>query len=428
MPKGYLRIRSDLSMQPDDNATSVMGLGLREGFDVLLVAGRYMVLRAVDERADVISDPTLVYAGDLAAVSAPDVISQVHAMGRDGVLTMVLADHSTKSLFFKRGDVVFARSSLKDDRLGECLVRQGRIDRRELQTASMLIGSGVKLGKALVDANMISPHELWEGLKYQVEEILMSVFQHSEGSFAFVDGELNLRTEVRLNLPTAHYILEGVSRFDELREHYGRVSNLQMVFVPTDKKQRASEKDANLTGLELDVFTQVDGSLTVDEIVRSSNWSEHYTLLALARLLRAKWIVEGEERPADDKEVTPSEDEVEEDAVRGKIERANVVLGKIYKALERQEGGNALHILNSFFDELKPAMRPLFKTMRLGSNGHLDVNALLINLGSSGQPNPSKYLMRGLSDLIGFALFTAGDMLPTQETELLVEAVASWSD
>ena len=427
MARGHLTVRPDRTLAADEEAASALGLMTRDGFDVAFVAGRWVLLQVAGGDADLLNDPAVVFAGRLESISAPDVISLVHSMGRDGALTLVFDDQATKTLFFKKGDIVFGQSSMKDDRLGECLVRAGIISRDQLETASMLIGTSVKLGKALVDSQMLSPHELWEGLKYQVEEILLSVFQYSVGEFAFTDGELNLRTEVRLSYPTTHYILEGVSRFDELREFYGRVSQREMVFLPVEPGDRPKSPQA-VTGLEEDVFRQVNGELTVDEVLGSSNWSPHYSLLALARLLRAGWIKEGTPRETDPAEVTPPDRSFDSALIRRRIAKANEVLTEIYNALKKHEAENAQNILNSFFDELKPGMRQLFKNLKIDNKGNLDAEAMAANLLASSANAPEKYLMRGLSDLVGFALFTAGDLLPVSETEHLVEVVAHWSD
>jgi hypothetical protein len=68
----------------------------------------------------------------------------------------------------------------------------------------------------LVERGFLSPRELWNGVKVQVEEIVRSLFAHGAGTVCFWEGEVRPDNVVRLSLPTRRLIADGLRRRDEL--------------------------------------------------------------------------------------------------------------------------------------------------------------------------------------------------------------------
>lgn len=76
-----------------------------------------------------------------------------------------------KVVYVKEGEVVFARSNLKDDRLGETMCRMGKLTDEKLNEASKEITQNRRLGKILVESKYITSRDLWLGVKRQILEI-----------------------------------------------------------------------------------------------------------------------------------------------------------------------------------------------------------------------------------------------------------------
>jgi len=91
-----------------------------------------------------------VLRGRLSQVSFPQIMSYLEVAKRTGVLSMVNAGIH-KSIYFKEGKVVFAASSVTQDRLGEVLLRGGRISADEYLRLASHIRGGQRLGKARED-------------------------------------------------------------------------------------------------------------------------------------------------------------------------------------------------------------------------------------------------------------------------------------
>ena len=61
-----------------------------------------------------------------------------------------------REVLLEAGAIVGAQSSSLDDRLGEVMVRRGRITQQQLDDASKLVRSGRRLGDALVELEIVA--------------------------------------------------------------------------------------------------------------------------------------------------------------------------------------------------------------------------------------------------------------------------------
>jgi len=112
--------------------------------------------------------------------------------------------------------VVFATSNQRIDRLGECLLREERITLEQHREAERRFSREGRFGKVLVELGVLTPRDLWDAVKLQVEEIVRSLFAYEAGEVHFWEGEIEPDNVVRLSLPTRRLISEGLRRRDEL--------------------------------------------------------------------------------------------------------------------------------------------------------------------------------------------------------------------
>jgi hypothetical protein len=160
-------------------------------------------------------DRDLVLCADVRAFSLADVMQLVHASGKSGFLMFEHAD-CAKCVYLHAGEVVFAISNQKIDRLGESLVRAGVISSDDFHAASAAYRPPGQFGRFLVERGVLSPRELWDGVKRQVEDIVRSLFAFGTGQVLFWEGEVRPDNVVRLALPTGRLIEEGLEHRDEL--------------------------------------------------------------------------------------------------------------------------------------------------------------------------------------------------------------------
>jgi hypothetical protein len=189
---------------------------------------------------------------ELSTLSLAVLLEALHAAERSGLLQYVHRDH-VKWIYLHRGEVVFAASNQRVDRLGECLLRAGVLTLDQLREAERRFTPPARFGKVLVEHGFLTPRELWNGVKYQVEEIVRSLFAMPAGTVWFWEGELQPDNVVRLSLETRRLVAEGIQRSEELKKF------LSVLDDPCVRLARTPGFDGPLAGMERALVEQIEG-------------------------------------------------------------------------------------------------------------------------------------------------------------------------
>ena len=200
------------------SAEAARSLGFEAGQGARTVgrAGRMMLVEVEGGAGPAVPwDRDLVLCGDVRAFPLADLLQLVHAAGKSGFLLFQFG-MDEKAVYLSRGEVVFAESNLESDRLGLCLLRAGMLSREQLEAAERRFQRATRFGKILVELGYLTPRDLWDGVKTQVEDIVRSLFSYTAGWIHFWEGEIEPDNTVRLSLPTQRLIDEGLARRDEL--------------------------------------------------------------------------------------------------------------------------------------------------------------------------------------------------------------------
>lgn len=224
--------------------------------------------------------------GTLEGFSIADVIGLINMNKKSGILSFVFHG-STKALFFTKGEIVFATSSLPQDRLGESLVRAGKLKREDLEGALRDADrrQGWVLGKLLVEKAYLAPKDLFQGVRRQVEEIIYSLFLQKQGVYFFFEGDLDTRDFPKLNMSAQNLVMEGIRRIDEWGLFLEKIPSGELML---SRKRELPQID--LTPDERGVLDLADGTRTVSEISRSSGLGEFNTYKVLHHLMSAGFI------------------------------------------------------------------------------------------------------------------------------------------
>jgi hypothetical protein len=147
--------------------------------------------------------------GTLAEHDLARLVQWLHEKRRTGVLTLTSGDVA-KTLTFQDGRIVFAASTNPDDRLGEMLLRRGRLTLRQFADASAAIEPGRRLGTVLVGMGVLEPTELADVISDHTREIAYSAFAWDEGHYSFKDTPPAAEV-LKLKARTPDLILGGIS-------------------------------------------------------------------------------------------------------------------------------------------------------------------------------------------------------------------------
>ncbi len=216
-----------------DELRAELGLEASDCLRLLRSDCRTLLLERVCESAFAVPwDRDLVLSASVQAFPLADILSMLHRASKSGFLLFGFADHE-KAVYLHRGEVVFAASNQGVDRLGECLFRGGILNLEQLRDAEKRWTPNHRLGKVLVERGVLTPRELWNGVKLQVEEIVRSLFAYTTGSVYFWEGEVQPDNVVRLALPTRKLISQGLRRRDELLRFLAALEDPDVILVVT---------------------------------------------------------------------------------------------------------------------------------------------------------------------------------------------------
>jgi len=123
---------------------------------------------------------------------------------RDDVETVVYFDH---------GRPVFASSNEPRDRMGELLLREGKITAAQYERCQAVVAeSGRRMGEILVDLGYLKRRELLPAVRRHVEDLVYSLFGWERGTYYIALDPQPSAERIRLSRHPAALILEGIRR------------------------------------------------------------------------------------------------------------------------------------------------------------------------------------------------------------------------
>lgn len=354
--------------------------------------------------------------GSLSEASLPELLASISRSRETGVLNF----HDMgrwKAIYFKDGKIVFATSNVQDDRLGEFLLKEGKITVRQFLEASKLIKPGKRLGAVLVEQNILSPDELFMAINQHVLEIVYSLFDWSRGEYEFVMKDLTAEGPVSLDLSTEKVILEGIRRLRDFTRVYAGTGSVDTVLRQSDAA------DSLVYKLELDedesqILSLVNGRLSVEQILSMSYRSNFETLRILYGMVAAGVLVRGAtESPS---RLVEMEYELEEI-----VDYYNRNFGAVCAYLQRKLGEQASEFADNTVAQVAELFPVLFESIELGTAGRVDFDQILANLGDKSHEQKKAVLVEGLNELTYGLLLEIGHRFGKKEQERVATSILS---
>ncbi|TDI38583.1 MAG: DUF4388 domain-containing protein [Acidobacteria bacterium] len=229
--------------------------------------------------------------GTLDRLQLTGVLDGFRASRRSGVLHLA-RDGATKRVYFKDGRVVYANSDLGEDRLGELIVRSGRLKREELDLACKVReASQLRLGRTLVDLGYMSDGELDGHIKGQVEVIIRSVICWESGSFRTELNERPVDEDLqRSDISVENVVLDALRTIEDVESIRAGIGDLNGT-LRFAKDSSWIDANLRLTPEEGFLLSRVDGAATALEIAQLSPMGENDTLRMICALVVAGVLV-----------------------------------------------------------------------------------------------------------------------------------------
>ena len=372
-----------------------------------------LVERIGSEASPVPWDRDLVLSADVRAFSVADVLQMVHASGKSGFLHFEHAD-CEKSVYLHAGEVVFASSNQRIDRIGVSLVRSGVLSLADQQAASEAYHPPQQFGRFLVDRGLLTPRQLWEGVKAQVEDIVRSLFAYGAGQVFLWEGEVRPDNVVRLALPTGRLIEEGLWHRDELLVFLAQLESSQV------RLQKVAEVTTGLDGTaggiiraleSVDTFPAVCHEVGIDPLsgARTVQLLDQLGALRLVRE-KAEGVVNGS---------APSGEEELRECVRNHVK----LLAELSAPVVAVEGPEPVRERLADVARQAAERHPqLLDDLEMGPGGVLDPE-VLIERALCFPGDREREVRSALGELVSYVEFELLNHPQVSDAEIFLEAV-----
>lgn len=324
----------------------------------------------------------------------------------DGFTGIVLLDsmNAQKVVYIKNGDVVFARSSVNDERLGETLCRMGKLTEEILIKASKEITQTRRLGKILVENGYITPRELWLGVKRQIFEIwgsyILSALSHSTTWFHVIKCTID---ETNIIKPNTN-MLESL--FEFLRE---KVDSLNISIGDNDLIHL--NYFTNLISFNIFERAVIDhlimnNDVSLVSLTKEINADQISTKSVLKPLIYTG-ILSVINKPLE------VEQKTEDKRLKELLELTNTIMSSITEIMIKK--APKVNFLTNVKDYVKLS-NSIFKNCEINEYGMFDINALLKVYQTTKSSSSYKDTVNFIKELIQFVLFEMKNYLPKDQT------------
>jgi hypothetical protein len=246
-----------------------------------------------------------IFVGDLAETPLPEMLATIHRHRAPGVLEAQLGEF-TKRVYLLGGDIIFASSTNRAESLGDVLLASGRITVEQYRASVLLLldSPSKRHGQILVEMGVLSEGEMRAAVLEQVQRIVWSLFDLSEGMVSFTLVEDRADEVYKLRIPTPRAVLHGCKTVADAKRLVGRLGGKSTVFSRPPTPEHL--KDFQLEGGEEQLLALADGKHTLFELCDKGPFSAGLNARALYAFHCLGLIHKEKDAPAKIKVQVPS--------------------------------------------------------------------------------------------------------------------------
>lgn len=369
----------------------------------------------------------LTIRGSLEESSLPELLRSVTKSKESGILTCFVQGY-LKSIYIHEGLIVFASSTSPDDRLGESLLRSGKINVMQYIEGSKLVRPGRRLGAILVDINALTAEELVDGVQRQVQEIINSLFDVTRGEYELVLKAVDTHDMITLRISSDDIIFDGAKSTRAWSRIIQGIGSLNNKLLPATESEKVM-LSLTLSAEESHLFSLcLKGQFTVGEVCNMS----YLTSFETCRILWAFMMVgilqstePIEVKPA----VSPTPVAIHSSSVDAEldlhdlVEKYNDLYGHIYDFAFQKVAEKADDMAASAMKLVESAMPNLAKGLKLDTYGRLDFDAILVNLRPIPEDHRMELLSGALEEIVYSLLYEVGSRFGSADQKRLTDDI-----
>lgn len=266
-------------------------------------------------------------SGSLRDYSLARILIDIKKKKATGTLS-IINSRIKKRMYIKDGDPVFASSNVEEDRLGNMLIKAGKISISQYEkSVEILEKTGKRHGVILVELGYLTPRELLWGVKYQVANIIYSMFQLEDGEYKFVEGELPKNEVITLKIKMENLVYKSLGRINNWTRLRTETPPSETVLIPSSGTSFC--KGIDLSAQDRAVLSLVNGRRSIGQIAEAAAGLSSFDVLkAIYTLLTTEFITEKAGMPAE----TTEDNQDEKRLLKKKVEEFYKRLGSMSKA------------------------------------------------------------------------------------------------
>jgi hypothetical protein len=296
--------------------------------------------------------------GNIKDFSIPKILVYLNRNRKTGNLK-VRTPAFTKKVYLHKGDAVFASSTDEDDRLGETLTKVGKITMEQYDTSvEHLKKTGKRQGEILVELGYLTPQEIIWGVKYQIRDIIYSLFELQDAEYEFNEAEIPSDEIITLKMSMANLIYEGVKRIHNLNSIRKELPDMDSV-LKLSMDPVSLFQDIVLSSMDKKMLFMIDGKKTVRELINIS--SNSFQAMKSLYVLCSTGILEENQNVTEKAEDAVILDDIlkafhdEEDALRKRIDILYSNLNSLSESelLEIDEKSDGETLKNNYYKLVK---------------------------------------------------------------------------
>ena len=208
--------------------------------------------------------------GPLKELGLHDVFQLLDLSRKTGVMRITSQLRNNEGMVaFDGGAIVYAEIKSNPHRIGDMLVRAGKVTEGDLERARAIQereGPHQRLGQILVSIGALSARDLERQVEFHVAEVVFELLSWQEGFFSFAEGTLaGVPADAMVKIRTESLLMEGARRIDEWSRIESHVPHLGVIPGLAAVEDGAGAQ-LDLLPAEWEVLAEVDGERDVRQI------------------------------------------------------------------------------------------------------------------------------------------------------------------
>jgi len=211
--------------------------------------------------------------GSLKEASLADVL-QLLSLGQKSGCLSVADRNQFGYIYFDKGRICYASIVNRRDRLGDIMVKAGKITQAQLDDAikQQSRDRSKRVGEILVEQRALTRETLESQMRYQIEEAVYFLFTWTQGNFNF---ETDVRPDPQdflVSINPESLLLEGARRVDEWSLIEKKIPSFDLIFGVDRERLEASQ--VQLTPEQQHLLPLFDGQRDVARVIEDSGMGE----------------------------------------------------------------------------------------------------------------------------------------------------------